>query len=127
MGYKTCKKQIMELRQQKSCWNKAWDLVLKECIQFRNHFLLWYISFWFTLMYIVYFNFHYSHQCRYSHYTIFFNVCRWNKTRKMKKIDAIKKTFLQMTQVTVVGRALTSVPTKNDDLFGYQCKMYFFK
>ena len=71
MGFKTCTKQIMELRQQNTCCKKAWDLVLKPCVQLMSHSLLWYNVIRFTLMYIIYFNFHYSHQCGYSHNTLF--------------------------------------------------------
>lgn len=123
MGFKTCRKQSMELHQRKACCNKAWDLVLKPCAQFMSHFFLWYISIRFTWMYIMYFNFQYFHQCRYTHY---FYVCIWNKIKKTKTIDAINKTFLQITQVMELSQALETVPEKNDYLFGYQCNLLYF-
>ena len=36
-----------------------------------SHFFVCYNVIRFKLMYIIYFNFHYSHQCRYTHYTLF--------------------------------------------------------
>ena len=80
MGFKTCRKQIMELRQHKTCCNKAWDLVLKQFAYFMSHFLLWYIAIRYKLMYIIYFNFNYSHQCRYTHY--FLVLCLSKKQDK---------------------------------------------
>jgi hypothetical protein len=35
----------------------------------------------------------------------------------MKTTDAMDKTFIQITQVMKVDRALTVVPTKNDDQY----------
>jgi hypothetical protein len=34
-----------------------------------------------------------------------------------EKIDPINKTFNQITQVMEVARALTTIPTKNDDQY----------
>lgn len=48
--------------------------------------------------------------------TLYFNVCRWY-LKKMKTINTINKTFLHITQVMEVSRALTIVPTKNDDKY----------
>lgn len=46
-----------------------------------------------------------------------FNVCRWN-LKKTKIINTIIKTFrLQIIQVIEVARAVTAVPTKNDDQY----------
>ena len=46
--------------------------------------------------------------------TLCFCVCRWNMKKK-KTVNAINKTFVQITQVIEVARALTTIPTKNDD------------
>ena len=48
--------------------------------------------------------------------TLYFYVCRW-KLKKTKTINAINKTFLQITQVMEVARVVTTVPTKNDDQY----------
>ena len=37
--------------------------------------------------------------------------------KKKKKINAINKAFIQITQAMEVARALISVPTKNDDQY----------
>ena len=37
--------------------------------------------------------------------------------KKKKTIDVINKTFVKITQVMEVARALTAVPTKNDDQY----------
>ena len=64
----------MEWIQLKSCWEKAWDLVLKECVSFKTQFFLWYIAFQHALMYIIYLIFQYSQQCKYTHYTLFLSL-----------------------------------------------------
>ena len=72
MGHKIWRKQSMEWSQQKTCWWKAWDMVLKECVSFMNQLLLCkYVTFQFTFMYTIYFISHYSWQCRYTQYTLF--------------------------------------------------------
>ena len=43
-----------------------------------------------------------------------FNVCRW-KLKKNKTIKTVKKTFLKITQVMEVARAVTTIQAKNDD------------
>ena len=48
--------------------------------------------------------------------TLYFYVCRW-KLKKMKTINAISKTFLQITQVMEVARVVTAIPMKNDDQY----------
>jgi len=59
--------------------------------------------------------------------TLYFYVFKWNnKINKMKIIDAINKTFLQITQVMEVARALTMILMENDERFGYQCNLLYF-
>ena len=71
-GLKTWRKQSMEWSQQKTCWWRAWDMVLKEYVSFMTHlFLCMYFTFQFTFMYTIYFISHYSQQCRYTRYTLF--------------------------------------------------------
>ena len=48
--------------------------------------------------------------------TLYLYVCRW-KLKKMKTINAINKTFLQITQVMEVACAVIVVSTKNDDKY----------
>ena len=103
----------MEWSQHKSCWKKAWNMVLKECVSFRSQFFLWYVVFQFTFMYTIYFNFHYSHQCRYTHYTLL--LCLHMEYEKEENNQVNKKTFNQITQVMQVDRTLTTIPMKNDD------------
>ena len=54
---------------------------------------------------------------RYTLITLYFYVCRWNLKKKLKTINTMNKTFFQITQVVEVARAVTSVPTKNDDQY----------
>lgn len=107
----------MEMCQQKSCWHKAWDLVLKNvyhswlascygmslsnlhsCILFISIFII--LSNADTLI------------------THSFYFCRWNHLKKRKTIEPINQPFKQITQVMEVAWArLTTIPTKNDDQY----------
>ena len=58
--------------------------------------------------------------------TLYLYVFMWNKINKTKIIDAINKTFLQITQVMEVARELTTILVRNDDLLGYQCNLLYF-
>ena len=124
MGFKTCRKQSMQLRQLKTCCNKAWDSVLKPCAQFMSHLFLWYIDVLFTLI-ILFISIFIILTNVDTLITLYFYVCKWN-LKKTKIIDAINKTILQTTQVMEVARALTTVPINNDDLFGFQCNLLYF-
>jgi flagellar basal body-associated protein FliL len=48
--------------------------------------------------------------------TLYFYFCRWN-LKKREKIEEINKTFVQITQVMEVARALTTILAKNDDQY----------
>ena len=47
---------------------------------------------------------------------LYFYVCTQN-LKKTKTINAINKTFVQITQVMEVAQALTIVPVKNDNQY----------
>ena len=50
----------------------------------------------------------------YTLITVYFYVCRW-KVKKKKTINSMNRTFLKITQVMEVARAVTTVQAKNDD------------
>ena len=116
MGYKTCRKQSMEMCQHKSCWQKAWDLVLKKSVSFKTQFLLHGMSLFnlhscilFISIFVILTNVD-------TLITLYFYFCRWN-LKKRKIIEAINKAFDQITQVMEVARALTTILVKNDDQY----------
>lgn len=106
----------MELCQHKRYWKKACNMILKEVYGswvtscYAGTFILdlrWCILF--ISIFIMLTNVH-------KLITLHFYVCRW-KMKKMKTINAIKKTFLQITKVMEVARVVTSVLAKNDDQY----------
>ena len=86
------------------------------------HFFSIYIDVYYLILKFSIFSQMYIHSLQFLFY-----VCRW-KVKKKKTINTVNKTFVQINQVMEVGQALTIVPTKNDDIFGYQCNyLYFLK
>ena len=116
MGFKICKKQSMELCQQKAYCNKEWDLVLKLCAQFMSHFLLWYIYIQFKIIYIIYSNFSYSHQYRYTRYTLYLYFLIELQDKEEER-NWWNKKKIQITKVMEAAWAMTIVLASNDDRF----------
>ena len=101
-GYKTCRKQSMELHQQMKFWHGTWF--------WKNVYSLWVNCFYGTLLLFD------LHWCNilfniaifiiltnvYTFITVCFYVCRW-KVKKKKTINTVNKTFLKITQVMEVA------------------------
>ena len=117
MGYKTCGNKV---------WNCAnrWNLEIWHGTWFwKNVYSLWVhccycTSFIFDLHWCILFNiaiFIILNNVD-TLITLFFYVFRWN-LKKKKTINIMNKTFLQITQVMQVARAVTTIPMKNDDQY----------
>lgn len=125
IGFKTFKKQNMELCQQKTCcnrhetwfWNQLHRVWVTSCygkLLFNLHWCVLFISIFIILTNVD------------TLVTLYFYVYKWNKIKKTKTRDTINKTFLRITQFMEVAQTLTIILAKNDDLFGYQCNLLYF-
>lgn len=83
-----------------------------------SHFLLWYIVIRLTLMYIIHFNFHYSDQCRDTHYPLF--LCLEMEQDQEDKNSRCNQQKTHPNNPCYRSSSCTdNNSAKNDDLFGY--------
>ena len=89
---------------------------MKECVSFQNQLFLWYITFQFTFIILYILIFIISTNVD-TVITLYLNYVFRLKLKKKKTIEAIDKTFDQITQVMQVARAMRIVPMKDDDQY----------